>query len=124
MNHANRIVHRYIQSWNETDPLRRRALIEELYTEHAVYTDPMIQAKGWKAIDATIAAVQGMFPNHTFRLDGPVDAHHDMARFHWHLSAENGEEPLVIGFDVAALDQGRIRHVLGFLDKVPVRQAA
>jgi hypothetical protein len=119
MNHAHNIVDRYIQSWNETDPLRRRVLIEELYTEHAVYTDPMIQAKGWEAIDATIASVQTMFPNHVFRLGGPVDAHHDMARFHWHLDAQDGSEPLVIGFDVAALDQGRIRQVFGFLDKVP-----
>lgn len=73
MNHAYDIVDRYIQSWNETDSLRRRALIEGLYTEQAVYTDPMIQSKGWQAIDATIAA----------------------------------------------LDQGRIRQVLGFLDQVP-----
>ena len=119
MNQVHDIVDRYIQSWNETDPLRRRALIEELYTEHAVYTDPMIQAKGWEAIDATIVAVQAMFPNHTFRIGSPVDAHHDMARFHWHLDAPSGGEPLVIGFDVATLDQGRIRQVFGFLDKVP-----
>lgn len=119
MNQAHHIVDRYIQSWNETDSLRRRVLIEELYTEHAVYTDPMIQAKGWEAIDATIAAVQAMFPNHTFRLGGPVDAHHDMARFHWHLDPRDGSEPLVIGFDVAALEQGRIHQVFGFLDKVP-----
>ena len=119
MNQTHQIVERYINSWNETDSLRRRVLIEELYAEHAVYTDPMIHAKGWEAIDATIAAVQAMFPNHVFRLGGPVDAHHDMARFQWHLSAPGADEPLVIGFDVAALDAGRIRQVFGFLDKVP-----
>ena len=113
------LVERYLQGWNETDPLRRRVLIEELYAEHAVYTDPMVQARGWEAIDATIAAVQSMFPGHVFRLDGPVDAHHDMVRFHWHLAIPGADEPLVIGFDVALLDGGRIRQVLGFLDKVP-----
>jgi hypothetical protein len=113
------LVERYLQGWNETDPLRRRVLIEELYAEHAVYTDPMVQARGWDAIDATIAAVQSMFPGHVFRLGGPVDAHHDMVRFHWHLAAPGADEPLVIGFDVALLDDGRIRQVLGFLDKVP-----
>ncbi|WP_430390138.1 nuclear transport factor 2 family protein [Dyella sp. 20L07] len=119
MNQAHQIVDSYIKSWNETDPLRRRVLIEELYAEHAVYTDPMVQAKGWEAIDATIAAVQAMFPGHVFRLGGPVDAHHDMVRFHWDLSAKDADEPLVVGFDVAALDAGRIRQVFGFLDKVP-----
>jgi len=120
MNHANQLVDRYIQSWNETDPLRRRVLIEDIYAEQAGYTDPMIQAKGWEAIDATIAAVQNMFPGHVFELGGHVDAHHDTVRFQWHLTAPGADEPLVIGFDVAALDGGRIRQVYGFLDKVPM----
>ena len=119
MNATQILIERYIEGWNETDALRRRVLIEEVYAEHAVYTDPMVQARGWEAIDATIAAVQSMFPGHVFRLAGPVDAHHDMARFHWHLAAPGADEPLVIGFDVAQLDDGRIRQVLGFLDKVP-----
>ena len=119
MNATQNLVERYIKSWNETDPLRRRVLIEEVYAEHAAYTDPMVQARGWEAIDATIGAVQSMFPGHVFRLAGPVDAHHDMARFHWHLLPPGADEALVIGFDVAQLDDGRIRQVLGFLDKVP-----
>lgn len=114
------LIERYIRGWNETDPLRRRALIEETYAEHAAYTDPMVDARGWQAIDATIASVQAIFPGHTFRLAGKVDAHHDIARFHWHLVAPGMSEPLVIGFDVAVLDNGRIRQVHGFLDKVPM----
>lgn len=120
MQHANTIAERYIQSWNETDALRRRALIEDIYAEHANYTDPMVTAKGWEAIDATIGAVQQRFPGHVFSLAGEVDAHHDMLRFQWHLAAPGADEPLVIGFDVAALDDGRIRNVYGFLDKVPL----
>lgn len=120
MHHANTLADRYIRSWNETDTLRRRALIEDTYAEHAVYTDPMITAKGWEAIDATIAAVQQMFPGHVFNLAGEVDAHHDTMRFQWHLAEPGAAEPLVIGFDVAVLDEGRIRQVHGFLDKVPM----
>jgi hypothetical protein len=120
MNDTHTLATRYIHSWNETDPLRRRALLEDVYAEHAVYTDPMITANGWEAIDATIAAVQKMFPGHVFRLDGDVDAHHDMMRFRWHLSQPDASEPLVIGFDVAVLEGERIGKVCGFLDKVPV----
>lgn len=120
MNHANELATRYIQGWNETDALRRRALLEDTYAEHAVYTDPMITAKGWEAIDATIVAVQKMFPGHVFSLAGDVDAHHDLMRFHWHLGEPNAAEPLVIGFDVVSLENNRIRHVSGFLDKVPM----
>jgi hypothetical protein len=120
MKETAQLIERYIAGWNETDALRRRALVEEVYAEHAVYTDPMVQAKGWDAIAATIAAVQNMFPGHVFQLDGPVDAHHETARFTWHLATPGAGEPLVIGFDVAELADGRIRNVFGFLDKVPM----
>ncbi|UGB46310.1 nuclear transport factor 2 family protein [Frateuria edaphi] len=120
MNATRKLIANYIRAWNETDPLRRRVLIEDVYAEHAIYTDPLAQARGWEAIDMTIDAVQGMFPGHVFTLAGDVDAHHDLARFHWHLAAPGADEPLVIGFDVAELDEGRIRRVHGFLDKVPM----
>ena len=58
MSTTRQLVETYLQGWNETDRLRRRALIEEVYAEHAAYTDPMIEARGWEAIDATISAVQ------------------------------------------------------------------
>ena len=56
-----------------------------------------------------------VFPGLAFTLAGPVDAHHDTARFSWNLGDE-----LVIGFDVLALDaNGQIAMVYGFLDMVP-----
>ena len=120
MSATRELIDTYLRSWNETDPLRRRTLIEDVYAEHATYTDPMVQARGWEAIDATIAAVQDMFPGHVFRLASDVDAHHDLVRVRWQLATPDAAEPLVIGFDVAELDEGRIRRVHGFLDKVPM----
>jgi hypothetical protein len=120
MQSTRELIANYIRSWNETDPLRRRTLIEDVYAEHAAYTDPMVQARGWEGIDATIAAVQERFPGHRFTLADEVDAHHDIVRFRWHLSAPGAAEPLVVGFDVAELGAGRIRRVHGFLDKVPM----
>jgi hypothetical protein len=55
----------------------------------------------------------------TFWLAGPVDAHHDQARFSWELGPADAEA-LVVGFDVAQRNaDGRLALVLGFLDKVP-----
>jgi hypothetical protein len=54
-----------------------------------------------------------------FTLNGPIDAHHDLARFAWHLGKPGSDEPIVIGFDVVATAQERIQQVFGFLDKVP-----
>lgn len=113
------VAQRYIDAWNETDPAVRRAAVDALYSEDARYVDPMAVAEGREAIAATIGAVQDQFPGFVFRLTGPVDAHHDQARFGWELGPDGAPAPIV-GFDVAVTDQaGRIQTVLGFLDKVP-----
>lgn len=113
------LIERYLQIWNEREPARRRAAIDEVWTEDARYVDPLVVAEGHTAIDDTVAAVQHQFAGLAFRLGGPVDAHHDVARFTWELGPDGGE-PVVIGFDVAVrADDGRLSAVHGFLDKVP-----
>jgi SnoaL-like domain len=78
MSNATQLIERYIRTWNETDAGRRRALINEIWTEDAHYVDPLAVAEGRDAIDATIAGAQEMFPDLTFRLAGGVDAHHNL----------------------------------------------
>jgi hypothetical protein len=113
------IAQRYIAAWNERDPAARRAAVEELFSPGARYTDPLVVAEDREAIAATIAEVQSRFPGFTFSPAGPVDGHHDQARFGWELGPAGGEAPIV-GFDVVLLDaDDRITSVLGFLDKVP-----
>jgi SnoaL-like domain len=110
---------RYLAAWNETDPAARGAAIAELFADDVRYTDPLVTAEGRDALSATIGAVHQQFPGFVFRLAGPVDAHHDQLRFTWELGPDGQEAP-VAGFDVAVLDgDGRIRTVLGFLDRVP-----
>jgi len=77
----NDLVARYLETWNETDPAARRKAIDELWAADGVYTDPMATAAGRDQIDATIAAVQSQFAGLAFTLAGPVDAHHNTARF-------------------------------------------
>ncbi len=113
------LVERYIAVWNETDPAARRGQLEALWAEDGTYVDPLAVAEGREAFDATIAAVQAQFPGLVFRLAGPVDAHHHLARFTWELGPADGAA-LAVGFDVAAVAaDGRIQTVHGFLDKVP-----
>jgi len=113
------LAQRYIDTWNETDPSARRAAVDQLYTEDARYVDPLAAADGPEAIASMIGAVQQQFPEFSFRLAGPVDGHHNQARFGWELGPAGSPAPIV-GFDVAVSDDsGRIKTVLGFLDKVP-----
>ncbi|GAA1399186.1 nuclear transport factor 2 family protein [Kitasatospora putterlickiae] len=109
---------RYLAAWNETDPVARRKLVDEAWAEDGTYTDPLAEVTGRAGFDALLGAAQAQFPGLVFTL-GPVDAHHNTARFTWNLGAA-GEEPLVIGFDVLVTDaEGRIASVYGFLDRVP-----
>jgi hypothetical protein len=113
------LADRYLAAWNETDPAARSAVMADLFTDDVRYTDPLGSAEGRAALDAAIGAVQQQFPGFAFRLAGPVDAHHDQVRFSWELGPAGQEAP-VAGFDVAVVDaDGRIRTVLGFLDRVP-----
>ncbi|MFG1934884.1 nuclear transport factor 2 family protein [Mycobacterium sp. NPDC048908] len=119
MTNFDELAQRYIDTWNETDPHARRAAVDQLYTPDARYTDPLAAAEGRDAIAAMIGAVHEQFPGFVFRLAGPVDGHHNQARFRWELGPAGAEAPIV-GFDVAVCDDsGRIEAVLGFLDKVP-----
>ena len=62
------VIARYLDCWNETDPAARRKLIGEVWAPDAEYIDPMAEAHGRDAIDATIGAVQDQFPGLVFPL--------------------------------------------------------
>ncbi|MEV4807576.1 nuclear transport factor 2 family protein [Nonomuraea sp. NPDC049421] len=113
------LVDRYLACWNETDPEARAKAVAELWTEDGTYTDPLADVTGHAAIAAVIEGAQSMFPGLVFTPGELYDSHHHVARFTWHLGPEGGD-PVATGFDALELaEDGRIRSVLGFLDKLP-----
>ncbi|WP_267716903.1 nuclear transport factor 2 family protein [Streptomyces sp. CoH17] len=112
-------VARYLEAWNAAPDAVAKA-VAAAWTEDGSYTDPLADVHGHEQIAAVVAAVHEQFPGFSFRLSGAVDGHHDTARFSWELvSGTDGAAP-VAGFDVITLDdEGRIRSVFGFLDRVP-----
>ncbi|WP_157253338.1 nuclear transport factor 2 family protein [Nonomuraea typhae] len=113
------LVERYLAAWNETDAAARAKAVAEVFTEDATYTDPLAAVAGHEGLSAVIAGAQEMFPGLVFTPGEVFDAHHNLARFTWHLGPAGGEA-IAVGFDVAELaEDGRIQRVLGFLDKVP-----
>ncbi|GIG86778.1 nuclear transport factor 2 family protein [Plantactinospora endophytica] len=114
------LVDQYLALWNEPDPAARSAGIADLFVEDATYTDPLADVGGHAGIGAVISGAREMFPGLRFAPTGDVDGHHDVVRFGWQLVPPAGGEAVAVGFDVAGLaDDGRIRAVYGFLDKVP-----
>ncbi len=112
------IIERYLAAFNESDPERRRELLNDLYTSDSTYTDPHVDLRGPEQIDGFIAQTQERFPGVKFSLGGPVDSHHNQARFQWHAGPEEAPDAYV-GFDVIVTDEGRIRNVFGFMDAAP-----
>ena len=100
-------VERYIATFNEADGERRRAKLMALYMPDGTYTDPHVELHGPEQIDAFIASTQERFPGYEFRLGGPVDAHHNQARFQWHAGPAGDSEPTFVGFDVIVTDDAR-----------------
>lgn len=120
MSDFSELVGRYLAIWNEPDAAARRAAIAGVWTEGGSYTDPLAAVRGHDAIDALIGTARAQFPGLVFELAGPVDAHHNTARFGWRLVPAGGGDSVVEGFDVAVLaEDGRVDGVYGFLDKVP-----
>lgn len=110
---------KYLACWNATDPEVRADLIIHTWAPEATYVDPLIEAHGFDALTAAIAAVQDQFPGWLFTPVGDVETHHDVTRFSWGLGPA-GEEPVVLGSDVVTTgEDGRISAVIGFLDRMP-----
>lgn len=120
---AESTVAAYLESWNETDPARRRAAIARAWGARARYRDPLMASDGHAGIDTMLAAVQARFPGFVLKRISPVDAHNGpkegYARFAWSLGPESGPS-VVEGVDFCALDpEGRLESVVGFIDKAP-----
>ena len=118
MQNAQALVTQYLETFNETDADRRRGLLEALYAPDSTYTDPLVDLQGPEQIDGFIEQTHERFPGVTFTLGGPIDAHHNQARFQWHAGPAEAPDAY-IGFDVIVAEDGRIRSVYGFMDAAP-----
>ncbi|MEU9883556.1 nuclear transport factor 2 family protein [Streptomyces phaeochromogenes] len=113
-------VARYFEAWNAGGNEALTKAVTAAWTADGTYTDPLSDVRGHEGIAAVIAGAHEQFPGFEFRLTGAVDGHHDLARFSWELVAVADGSAPVAGFDVITLgDDGRIRSVHGFLDRVP-----
>ena len=118
MSDLKELVDRYIKIWNTPDDSARRALVADVFAEDGVFVDPFMEVQGVDAINAGIGAVLGQFAGLELTLIGDVDAHHGIARFRWQI-APAGAESIVEGSDVAVAEDGKLKGVYGFIDKMP-----
>lgn len=112
------IANNYIAAWNEAEPTRRNGLLAAAFAEDIRYHDPIMQADCHDGIGALIEGVQKQFPGFRFSLKGKPDGFGDHIRFSWGLGPE-GDEAIIEGTDFGVVEDGRLKRVIGFLDKMP-----
>jgi hypothetical protein len=107
------LISTYSAAWSETDPKKRRALLETVWEADGVYTDPQALAPGREALDEVIARFQAGNPGATFTLRGGIDHHHKYVRFYWMLRFTTGQE--MPGMDYGEISpDGKLSKIVGF----------
>ena len=105
--------------FGENDPSRRRAAVDEIFTEDCVFIDHSGKCHGRDELDRAIAVLHQRLPGYVFSELRPVDLLHESGRLAWSYGRP-GEAPIK-GVDVALVRNGQISLMLTFLDEVPAK---
>jgi hypothetical protein len=104
--------------FGERDPARRRAAIEELFVEDAVFSDPHQRHVGRDALDRAVTALHELMPGYLFKEIGAAQARTDSGRLAWSFGPT--EDPQrITGVDVIVVRGNQIAALYTFLDQAP-----
>jgi SnoaL-like protein len=111
------LLHRNLQEvFGEGDAKRRRAAIDELWTESAALYVPPGVFVGRDAIDKFAGDLRATHPHFVYTPTGEPQALHNAGRLAW-TSGPRGEAPDYTGWDVIIVEDGRIAALYVFLDQ-------
>jgi len=105
--------------FGENDPKRRRAAIDEIFTDDCVFYEPGGGVyRGRDEIDRVAGAIRATHPDFRYQpIAGPVEVGNG-GRVQW-VEGRPGEAPTHAGTDVIIARDGRIATVYLFFDKLP-----
>ena len=105
--------------FGEDDPPRRRAAIDEIFTDDCVFYDPNSGVyRGRDEIDRVAGAIKATHPDFRYQLIAEPEELGNAARGRW-VSGRPGEAPAYAGTDFVIARDGRIAAVYLFFDKLP-----
>ena len=105
--------------FGENDAARRRAAIDEIWTEDGVFYDPNSGAhRGRDEIDRVAGAIKAIHPDFRYQLIAEPEELGNAGRVPW-VSGRPGEAPSYAGTDFIIAREGRIAAVYLFFDKLP-----
>lgn len=113
------LLHRNLQEvFGEGDAARRRAAIEELYTEDCILYAPPGTFVGREALDKFAGDLRATHSHFAYVPHGEPQALHNAGRLAWG-SGPRGEAPDYTGLDVIVVRDGKIAALYVFLDSIP-----
>jgi SnoaL-like domain len=105
--------------FGENDPVRRRASVEEIFTEDCVFYDPGQGVyRGRDEIDRIAGAIKATHPDFRYQPIAPPEESGNGGRIRW-VSGRPGEAPTYAGTDFIIARDGRIAAVYLFFDELP-----
>jgi hypothetical protein len=105
--------------FGENDPVRRRAAIDELFHEDAVFYDPKTGAfRGRDEIDRIAGVIKATHPDFKYQPIFPPEESGDGGRVRW-VSGVPGKPAAYAGTDFIVARNGRIASLYLFFDDLP-----
>ena len=104
--------------FGENDPQRRRAAIEEIYTEDVVFYDPQKGVyRGRDQIDRIAGAIKATHPDFRYQPIAEPEEVGDGGRVPW-VAGRPGDASAYAGTDFIIARDGRIAAIYLFFDKL------
>ena len=104
--------------FGEIDPARRRAAIDEIFHEDAVYYDRNGAYRGRDEIHRIAGVLKAGHPDYRYQPIAPPEELGNVGRVRW-ASGRSGHAPSYAGTDFIIARDGRIAAVYRFYDKLP-----
>jgi hypothetical protein len=105
--------------FGENDPVRRRAAIDEIFHEDALFYDPKGGIfRGRDEIDRIAGVIKATHPDFEYQPLVPPEEVGDAGRVRW-VSGAPGKPPAYAGTDFIVARNGRIASVYLFFDNLP-----
>jgi hypothetical protein len=105
--------------FGENDPVRRRAAIDEIFHEGAVFYEPNGGVfRGRDEIHRIASVIKATHPDFRYQPLAPPEERGDAGRVRW-VSGSPGKQPAYAGTDFIVARNGRIASVYLFFDELP-----
>ena len=104
--------------FGESDPVRRRAAIDEIFTEDCVFYEPKGIYRGRDEIDCVAGVIRATHPDFRYQPIAEPEELGNVGRVQW-VSGRPGEPPAYAGTDFIIARDGRIAALYLFFDKLP-----